>query len=48
MADRISVLVLNQISAGGLSRLPATGFRVGKDQTDPDAILLRSAMGGLL
>ncbi len=43
MADRISVLVLNQISAGGLSRLPATGFRVGKDQTDPDAILLRSA-----
>ena len=43
MADRISVLVLNQISAGGLSRLPAAGFRVGKDQTDPDAILLRSA-----
>ncbi len=43
MADRISVLVLNQISAGGLSRLPATGFRVGKAQTDPDAILLRSA-----
>ena len=43
MADRISVLVLNQISAGGLSRLPATGFRVGKDQTEPDAILLRSA-----
>ncbi len=43
MADRISVLVLNQISASGLSRLPATGFRVGKDQTEPDAILLRSA-----
>jgi len=43
MADRFSVLVLNQIAASGLSRLPATGFRVGKDQTDPDAILLRSA-----
>ncbi len=43
MADRIGVLVLNQISASGLSRLPAENFRVGKDLTDPAAILLRSA-----
>ena len=43
MADRIGVLVLNQISASGLSRLPAENFRVGKDLADPAAILLRSA-----
>ncbi|NDG41330.1 MAG: 3-phosphoglycerate dehydrogenase [Betaproteobacteria bacterium] len=43
MADRMSVLVLNQISASGLSRLPAENFRVGKDLADPAAILLRSA-----
>ncbi len=43
MADRMSVLVLNQISASGLSRLPAETFRVGKDLSDPAAILLRSA-----
>ena len=44
MADRMSVLVLNQISASGLSRLPAETFRVGKDLSDPAAILLRSAV----
>ena len=43
MAERVNVLVLNTISAGGLSRLPASGYRVGKDVADPDAILLRSA-----
>ena len=43
MADRLPVLVLNQISASGLSRLPAERYRVGKDVTDPAAILVRSA-----
>jgi len=43
MADRLPVLVLNEISAGGLSRLPAAFYRVGKDVADPAAILVRSA-----
>ncbi len=42
-APRLGVLVLNAISAGGLSRLPAESYRVGKDVADPDAILVRSA-----
>ena len=42
-AQRLGVLVLNQISAGGLSRLPAERYRVGKDVADPAAVLLRSA-----
>ena len=41
--DRAAILVLNQISAQGLSRLPADRYRVGKDVADPAAILLRSA-----
>jgi len=43
MADRLQVLVLNQIAASGLSRLPAERYRVGKDVTEPAAILVRSA-----
>jgi D-3-phosphoglycerate dehydrogenase len=43
MAERLPVLVLNQIAAAGLSRLPAERYRVGKDVTDPAAILVRSA-----
>ena len=43
MAERLHVLVLNQISANGLSRLPAETYRVGKDVADPAAILVRSA-----
>ena len=43
MADRLPVLVLNQISASGLSRLPAERYLVGKDVADPAAILVRSA-----
>ncbi len=43
MADRFGILVLNQISAQGLSRLPAEAYRVGKDITDPAAVLVRSA-----
>ena len=41
--ERLGVLVLNQISASGLSRLPAEHYRVGKDVADPVAVLLRSA-----
>jgi D-3-phosphoglycerate dehydrogenase len=40
---RLSVQVLNAISASGLSRLPAERYRVGKDIAEPDAILVRSA-----
>jgi D-3-phosphoglycerate dehydrogenase len=43
MADRLGILVINQISASGLSRLPAETYRVGKDVTDPIAVLVRSA-----
>ena len=47
MADptphRMGILVLNQIAAAGLSRLPADRYRVGKDVAAPDAILVRSA-----
>ncbi|HEU5294714.1 MAG TPA: phosphoglycerate dehydrogenase [Burkholderiaceae bacterium] len=39
----MNILVLNQISQLGLSRLPADRYRVGKDVADPVAILLRSA-----
>jgi len=37
------VLVLNQIAASGLKRLPAETYAVGKDIAEPDAILVRSA-----
>jgi len=40
---RAGVLVLNQVSATGLARLPTERYRVGKDVADPVAILLRSA-----
>jgi len=43
MGDRLQILVLNQISANGLSRLPAERYRVGKDMAAPDAVLVRSA-----
>ena len=43
MAERLGILVLNHISASGLSRLPAETYSVGKDVTDPVAILVRSA-----
>jgi D-3-phosphoglycerate dehydrogenase / 2-oxoglutarate reductase len=42
-APRFRVLVLNQISANGLKRLPAEIYTTGKDLADPDAILVRSA-----
>ncbi len=43
MSERLGVLVINKISASGLSRLPAETYRVGKDVADPVAILVRSA-----
>jgi D-3-phosphoglycerate dehydrogenase / 2-oxoglutarate reductase len=42
-APRFRVLVLNQISANGLKRLPADIYTTGKDTSDPDAVLVRSA-----
>jgi D-3-phosphoglycerate dehydrogenase len=47
MADpggrRFGVLVLNQISASGLERLPTARYTVDTDVAAPDAILVRSA-----
>jgi len=43
MAEHLRVLVLNQISANGLKRLPAERYQVGKDVAQPDAVLVRSA-----
>ena len=40
---RFDILVLNQISANGLKRLPAGSYSVGKDFASPDAVLVRSA-----
>ena len=37
------VLVLNQISANGLKRLPSDAYSVTKDVAEPDAVLVRSA-----
>jgi D-3-phosphoglycerate dehydrogenase / 2-oxoglutarate reductase len=37
------ILVLNQISANGLKRLPAERYETGKDIGRPDAVLVRSA-----
>jgi D-3-phosphoglycerate dehydrogenase len=42
-SERLHILVLNQISANGLKRLPAEIYTVGKDIAAPDAVLLRSA-----
>jgi D-3-phosphoglycerate dehydrogenase len=43
MADQFQVLVLNNISAKGLARLPAERFVAAKDVARPDAVLVRSA-----
>lgn len=43
MSKNFSVLVLNQISANGLKRLPAERYTTGKDFAEPDAVLVRSA-----
>jgi len=41
--EHFNVLVLNQISANGLKRLPPERYTVGKDVPHPDAVLVRSA-----
>jgi len=41
--DHFNVLVLNQISANGLKRLPPERYTVGKEVPHPDAVLVRSA-----
>jgi D-3-phosphoglycerate dehydrogenase len=43
MADQFQVLILNNVSQNGLKRMPAERFACGKEVTNPDAILLRSA-----
>ena len=42
-AGRFEVLVLNAISAGGLKRLPAERYTIGKNLAQPVAVLVRSA-----
>ncbi len=42
-AGRFEVLVLNPISAGGLKRLPAERYTIGKNVAQPVAVLVRSA-----
>ena len=37
------ILTLNNIAKAGLARLPADRYQTGKDLSEPDAILLRSA-----
>ena len=41
--ERFRVLVLNQIAASGLQRLPQDRYQVDPSCTEPDAILVRSA-----
>jgi D-3-phosphoglycerate dehydrogenase len=43
MTERIGILVVNQISASGLSRLPREIYEVANDVAEPVAILVRSA-----
>jgi D-3-phosphoglycerate dehydrogenase len=43
VTEKYRVRVLNQISAGGLKRLPWDRFAVSPDADDPHAILVRSA-----
>src|SRR5213593_4884220 len=41
-AKKFEILALNQISQVGLKRFPEKGYKVSKDATHPDAILVRS------
>jgi D-3-phosphoglycerate dehydrogenase / 2-oxoglutarate reductase len=43
MVEVYRIQVLNQIATVGLKRLPGEHYSVGKDVTNPDAILVRSA-----
>ena len=42
MADKLEVLVLNQVSQAGLERLPAGRYALVRASDDPDAVLVRS------
>jgi D-3-phosphoglycerate dehydrogenase len=41
--ERLGILLLNPIAPAGLARFPAERYRVGKDLSDPAAVLVRSA-----
>jgi D-3-phosphoglycerate dehydrogenase len=41
-SKKFEILVLNQLSQVGLKRLPEKSYKVSKDSTHPDAILVRS------
>jgi D-3-phosphoglycerate dehydrogenase len=43
MAEKLEVLVLNQVSQAGLQRLPAERYALATAARDPDAVLVRSA-----
>ncbi len=43
MPNTFQILILNQISANGLKRLPAERYTTGKEIKTPDAVLVRSA-----
>ena len=43
MTGKFQVLILNQIAAAGMKRLPAEYYLTGKDIKSPDAVLVRSA-----
>jgi D-3-phosphoglycerate dehydrogenase len=43
MTDQFNVLILNNVSANGLKRLPGERFACAKEVAKPDAVLLRSA-----
>ena len=43
MDKKFQILILNQIAAAGLKRLPAERYAAAKDIKNPDAVLVRSA-----
>ncbi len=43
ITGKFQVLILNQIAAAGMKRLPAERYATGKDIKNPDAMLVRSA-----
>ena len=43
MDGKFQVLILNQIAAAGMKRLPVECYVTGKDIKSPDAVLVRSA-----
>ena len=43
MDGKFQILILNQIAAAGMKRMPVERYVTGKDTKNPDAILVRSA-----